>query len=243
MSDYEDEDSVSSEGDVGEDSASGGGEDEASDREFAGVGGEEELDISASDPEVAVESGSDKEGDGFERRSQSGSDGSVVGDEERDDPGNEDDEFDEETGHTRSVPIISGHVRVAKQGSGDISEEGSPGSDYDEAVELATNRQGGFSDADSQSDEEAAGRKGHEDRDGLNEVDTGEKEEDLDNFKDTSDVEPDDKGSDEDYQVRFLPDFILNIALVTRTPLRRGFPGVNWCPCYTHHKEKQLGSV
>jgi len=58
MSDYEDEDSVSSEGDLGEDSANG---EEVSDREYAGVGGEEEIDISASDPEVAAESVSDKE--------------------------------------------------------------------------------------------------------------------------------------------------------------------------------------
>jgi hypothetical protein len=201
MSDYEDEDSVSSEGDVGEDSANG---EEASDREFTGVGGDEELDISASDPEVAAESVSDKEGDGFGRRSQSGSDGSLVGDDERDGPGNEDDEFDEETGHPMPVPISSGRVRVAKRGSGGISEDGSPGSEYDEGVELATNRQGTFSDGNSHSEQEAAGQKGQEDTEGPNEVER-EKEEDVDDLKDTSEPEPDEKGSDEDYQVRFIP--------------------------------------
>lgn len=207
MSDYEDEDSVSSEGDVGEDSANGGGEEEVSDRDFAGVGGEEELDVSASDPEVAAESVSDKEGDGFDRRSQSDSDGSVLGDEERDDPGNEDDEFDEETGHLMSVPLNSGHVRVAKRRRGNISEYGSHGSDYDEGVDLATNRQGAFSDGDSHSEQEATVQKGHEDTEGPNEVDedTGEKEEDADDLKDTSEIEPDEKGSDDDYQVRFTP--------------------------------------
>jgi hypothetical protein len=200
MSDYEDEESVSSEGDVGEDSANGGGEEDVSDREFTGVGGEEELDVSS--PEVAAESLSGKEGDGFERRLQSGSDGSVVGDDERDDPGNEDDEYEEETGLTLSVPINSGRVRLAKQGSGDISENGS---DYDEGVELATNRQEAFSDGDSHSEREAAGQEGHKDTDRPDEVEgeTGEKEEELDDPKDASEVEPDGKDSDEDYQVGF----------------------------------------
>ena len=200
MSDYEDEESVSSEGDVGEDSANGGGEEDVSDREFTGVGGEEELDISVSDPEVAVESVSDKERDVFEGRSQSASDGSVVGGDERDVPENEDEEFEEETGLTLSVPTNSGHVILAKQGSGDISDDGS---DYDEGVELATNRQEAFSDGDSHSEQEAAGQKAHEDAEQPDEVegDIGEKEEELDDPKDTSEVEPDEKDSDEDYQV------------------------------------------
>lgn len=200
MSNYEDEESVSSEGDVGEDSANDGGEEDVSDREFAVVGGEVELDISS--PEVAAESVSDKEGHGFERKTQSGSDGSVVGDDERDDPGNEDDEFEEETGLTLSVPVNSGQVRLAKQRSGDISEDGS---DYDEGIELATNRQEAFSDGDSHSEQDAAGQKVHEDTARPDELegDTGEKEEELDDPKDTSEIEPDEKDSDEDYQVGF----------------------------------------
>lgn len=114
MLDYEDEDSVLSEGDVGEDSVNGGGEEEVSDRDFVGVGGEEEFDVSVSDLEVVVESVSDKEGDGFDRRLQSDSDGSVFGDEERDDFGNEDDEFDEEIGYFMLVLFNFGYVRVVK---------------------------------------------------------------------------------------------------------------------------------
>ncbi|KAG0616525.1 hypothetical protein M758_5G122400 [Ceratodon purpureus] len=199
MSDYEDEESVSSEGDVGEDSANGGGEEDASDPEYTGVGGDEEVDVSGSDAEeVAAESVSDKVGLGFGRRSQSGSDGSVVGDDERDGPRNEDDEFEEETGLTLSAPINPGRVRLAKQGSGDISEGGS---DYDEGVELATNRQEAFSDGDSHSDQEVAVQKVHEDTEQLDEVEGDEKGIDLDDPKDTSEVEPVEKDSDEDYQV------------------------------------------
>lgn len=195
MSDYEDEDSVSSEGDVGEDSANG---DEASDREFTGVGGEEELDLSASDPDVAVESVSDKERDGFGRRLQSGSDGSLVGDD-RDGQGNEDDEYVEEAGHLITMPISSGRVRVENRGSGVKSDDGSPGSDYDEGVDLATNRQEAFSEGDNHPEQAAAGQKDHTER--PNEVER-DKKEDVDDFKDISEPEPDDKGSDEDYQVR-----------------------------------------
>lgn len=194
MSDYEDEDSVSSEGDVGEDSANG---DEGSDREFA-VGGEEELDLSASDPDIAVESVSDKGRDGLGRGSQSGSAGSLVGDE-RDGQENEDDEYDEEAGHLISMPVSSGRVRVEKRGSGVKSDDGSPASDYDEGVDLATNRQEAFSEGDNHPEQAAPGQKDLTER--PNEVER-DKKEDLDDFKDTSEPEPDDKGSDEDYQVR-----------------------------------------
>ncbi|XP_024375943.1 protein CHROMATIN REMODELING 5 isoform X2 [Physcomitrium patens] len=181
MSDYEDDESVSSERDerdVGEDSANGRAEEEFSDLEFGRVGGEEELVSSESDPEVAAESVSDKE-------------------RGRDDSGNEGDDFEEDVRHT-SVSTNSGRVRVAKQEIGDVSGDGSHGSDYEEGVELATNRQEAFSDDGSPSEQDVTDQKGLDDE--FVEGDIGNRE-DVDDLKDVSELEADDKGSDDDYQV------------------------------------------
>ena len=202
MSDYEDDESVSSEGDVGEDSANGGGE-EASDRDYdraGSAGGEEELEVSGSEQDVAAESVSEKVKGRFAERSVSGSDASVGGEDGRNNAGNDENEFDEEI-----VPDNSGFNREVKEESGEISREESHGSDFEEGIELATNRQEAFSDGDSHSEQDeydAPTSKALEDTEGLEEVEGVTVEEDVDDLKDVSEPDPEDKVSDdEDYQV------------------------------------------
>lgn len=115
----------------------------------------------------------------------------------RDDSGNEGDDFEEDVRHT-SVSTNSGRVRVAKQEIGDVSGDGSHGSDYEEGVELATNRQEAFSDDGSPSEQDVTDQKGLDDE--FVEGDIGNRE-DVDDLKDVSELEADDKGSDDDYQV------------------------------------------
>lgn len=203
MSDYEDEESVSSEGDVGEDSANGGGEEEASDRDYdraGSAGGEEEIEVSGSEQDVAAESVSEKVKGRFAERSVSGSDASVGREDGRNNAGNDENEFDEEI-----VAHNSGFNREVKEESGEISREESHGSDFEEGIELATNRQEAFSDGDShseQDDYDAPTSKALEDTEGLEDVEGVTVEEDVDDLKDVSEPDPEDKISDdEDYQV------------------------------------------
>ncbi|XP_024377849.1 protein CHROMATIN REMODELING 5 isoform X3 [Physcomitrium patens] len=192
MSDYEDDESVSSERDVGDDCANGVAEEEANGQEFGRDRCDEGLADSESDLEVGAESVSDKEEEKFEGILENSTDGSLVGDVERDDPGNEHEDFQEEVGHALLAPVYSGRARVAKEGSADISD-GPNGSNFEEGAKLATNRQEAFSD----DEQEDVGQKGLQVE--VLEGDIGHKEDD--DTKDVSEFEGDGKGSNDDYQV------------------------------------------
>lgn len=209
MSDYEDEESGSSEDDVaGAVSLANGGVEEEEEQEEE----EEEEEDAASDrgesiagEDEQVGNVSEKEEERYEEiRSHSGSEredeskGSVDTDEERDDAVAEENDVDEEAEHTGVVPsksAIFSRSTEPRGGRAGMSGEDSRDSDYEGGVELATNRQEAFSEGESQS------AKGDFDEGSEeNERNEGEPKE-GDSMKDLSYKEAPEKDSDEDYQV------------------------------------------
>ncbi|CAK9238133.1 unnamed protein product [Sphagnum jensenii] len=214
MSDYEDEESGSSEDDVaGAVSLANGGVEEEEEEEQEEEEEEEEDEASERGESIAGEDEqvgnvSEKEEERYEEvRSHSGSEredeskGSVDTEEERDDAVAEENDVDEEAEHTGVVPSKSAiFSRSTEPGGGraGMSGEDSRDSDYEGGVELATNRQEAFSEGESQS------AKGDFDEGSEeNERNEGEAKE-GDSMKDLSYEEAPEKDSDEDCQEGIL---------------------------------------